>query len=252
MPVDVSVTYSGYVERIQNAFPYGGLDLPRIEELLYCDFEVSPSAKCNVVVAGGGLARLAEHVRVLRGHNKIKVDGQSCILAVGSNTTLENSAIEISGKGSAVIIGANCRLRGLKIIVKREGSLVAIGPGTTWESGAILSESGNIVAVGEDCMMSSAVVLRTSDGHSIFDAATREQINESDDVFVGNHVWLGNSARVNKGASIGSGTIVGQCSIVSGSLSSRCIYAGVPARKLRENVVWSRTGDYLDVPEEFR
>ena len=108
-----------------------------------------------------------------------------------------------------------------------------------------------MIALGNDCMISNTVVIRTFDGHGIFDASTKERINHSEDVFLGHHVWLGNSARVNKGARVGSGTILGQCAIASGVLDGNCIYAGAPARKIREGVVWSRTGAYEDIPAAY-
>jgi acetyltransferase-like isoleucine patch superfamily enzyme len=101
-------------------------------------------------------------------------------------------------------------------------------------------------------MFSSGVILRTDDGHGIFDLETEQQINPPQDIVVGDHVWLGNGSRVNKGATIGSGTVVGQMSVVSGNLESQCIYAGVPAKKLKQGVGWARHQNFDDVPERFR
>jgi acetyltransferase-like isoleucine patch superfamily enzyme len=95
-------------------------------------------------------------------------------------------------------------------------------------------------------------VLRTSDHHGIFERSSGVRLNPSADVIVGAHVWLGNGCRVNKGTRIGSGAIIGQNAIAGGDVEANSIYAGVPARKLRDDVVWSRTEKIRDVPERFR
>jgi acetyltransferase-like isoleucine patch superfamily enzyme len=100
-------------------------------------------------------------------------------------------------------------------------------------------------------MFSSHVTLRNRDWHGIFDATTRELINPPQNVVVGSHVWLGSGVCVNKGAVIGGGTIVGQASVVSGRLKGSSMYAGVPARMVRGDVIWSRTLNPDDIPEIY-
>lgn len=51
---------------------------------------------------------------------------------------------------------------------------------------------------------------------------------------------------------IGIGAVVAQGSIVGGNVEPHCIYGGVPAKKLREDVVWSRSASYDDIPLIFR
>lgn len=239
------------LERVAASYPFGTINLPELGALSHSTLSCSDGAKCEVKAARGAKIIFGEGVQALPGASKLTAEGPDCLIAVGAGTSFQGSGIQINGRCSAVIIGAGCRIRGLKIVVRRENSLVVIGAGTTWESGAIISESGDIVAVGNDGMMSNAVVVRTSDGHTIFDAATKSEINASESVFIGHHVWLGNDSRVNKGTVIGSGAVLGQRSIASRSLDANCIYAGIPARKVREGIVWSRTKSYDDIPEEY-
>jgi acetyltransferase-like isoleucine patch superfamily enzyme len=106
--------------------------------------------------------------------------------------------------------------------------------------------------VGSDCMFAAQVVVRTDDGHTIFDRRSHALLNTPKSVVVHSHVWLANAVRVNKGAVIGTGAVVAQGSIVGGSVEPHCIYGGVPAKKLREDVVWSRSASYDDIPLIFR
>lgn len=250
-PTNEKLVYDGAIQRLMEMYPFGSMKLPKDLPMPHKKPNVSEGATVRLGTGSGASINFAESVGILRGDNKFTADGANSLIVIGSGTTLENSLIQINGEGCVVVLGENCRIRGLKVVVRRENSMVFVGSNTTWESGAILSESGNIVAVGNDCMISNSVILRTSDGHTIFDKITRKSINDPADLMIGHHVWLGNSARVNKGSRIGSGAVVGQCSIVSGSLDAASVYAGAPARKIREGIVWSRTHRYGDIPEEF-
>lgn len=237
--------------RLLESYPFGEIDLLSTVPETHNEPSIENGSQVCIAASASSSVRCSENVRALRGQNKMTADGEGNLIVVGRNTTFENSLIQVNGRNCAVIIGDDCRIRGLKIVVRREGSMVFVGSKTTWESGAIISESGDIVALGTDCMVSNSVVLRTSDGHTIFDAGTKQPINRSADVFVGHHVWLGNSCRINKGTRIGVGSVIGQCSIASGALEGNSIYAGAPARKVKEGIVWSRTTKYEDIPHQF-
>ncbi|MEQ6334251.1 hypothetical protein [Sphingobium sp. MK2] len=236
-------------EHVMEVYPFGEIDVGQI-----------PSGGTPKVVDGadyrratnkGAVIALDSSAICLRGLNKTAAVGSESVISVGANSILENCTFTINGDNSAIIIGENCRLRGLMIKVSFSNSVVVIGSHTTWEGGVIFSESGNIVAIGNDCMASSGVMIRTTDGHAIFDAKTRKPLNMAKDVFVGHHVWLGNSSRIHKGAKIGSGTVLGQSSIASAALKSNAIYAGAPARKIRDDIAWSRSANYADIPAMY-
>lgn len=162
-------------------------------------------------------------------------------------------SVSIKGHGSAIVIGAGCRLRRLTVSIQGDSCAVIFGAGTTCESAAIIvAPDGQHVVFGDDCMLSSGVLVRTDDGHPVFDRSSRERIGLPASVRIGAHVWLGNGSRINKGAIIGRGTIIGQCSIAGGELDAFSIYAGAPARKIRDNINWSRTGSFDDIPASFR
>jgi acetyltransferase-like isoleucine patch superfamily enzyme len=242
--------YQNFLSRLDDVYPFGKINLPSLTDE-HTEPVISKQAKGIIKTGQGAKIVFTSGVSLLRGENKFTVEGEGSAVVVGKGTTFENSLIQINGTDCIAIIGENCRIRGLKIIIKRPNSAVVIGAQTTWESGAIISESGNIVAVGNDCMISNSVILRTSDGHTIFDAETRQSINAPADVLIGHHVWLGNSSRVNKGTIIGSGTVVGQCAIASGEIEPNSVYAGIPAKQKKRGIVWSRTTSYDDIPEEF-
>jgi acetyltransferase-like isoleucine patch superfamily enzyme len=248
---DVQTRLNDIHDRIAASSPFGALPQIQVDaqaaEAPGCedgaDFPVWTNRGGQVLFGAGVLARGP------RGW--ATCDGAGSLIYVGERTSLQNCMLRVQGRNCIVVIAEGCRIKQLELVVRRENSVVWIGPGTTWESGIVLNSTGNIIVLGKDCMVSNGVRIRTSDSHGIFDAATGEALNEPRDVFVGDHVWLGNSCRVNKGSVIGNGTVVGQTSVVSGRLDPNAIYAGVPARKLREGIVWSRTTNIADVPPEF-
>lgn len=186
------------------------------------------------------------------GNVKAVVDGQDSFVAIGEKTKLFNTQIRISGKRSYVIIGPNCRLRKVELQIKGDDCLIVIGAGTTWETGAAICDAAQSIVIGDDCMFSSGVILRVSDGHSIWSAGGEKRISVPKDVVIHPHVWLGNSSRVSKGAIVGMGTTIGQMSLVTGRLGPHSIYGGVPAKLIRSNSEWSRTDRYEDIPQQYR
>lgn len=248
---DVQTRLNDIHDRIAASSPFGALPQIQVDaqaaEAPGCedgaDFPVWTNRGGQVLFGAGVLARGP------RGW--ATCDGAGSLIYVGERTSLQNCMLRVQGRNCIVVIAEGCRIKQLELVVRRENSVVWIGPGTTWESGILLSESGKIVALGKDCMVSNGVMIRTCDGHGIFDVATGMSLNNPRDVFIDDHVWLGNASRVNKGAEIGRGTVVGQMSVVSGRLDPFAIYAGMPARKLRGGIAWSRTTSLADVPPEY-
>ena len=173
---------------------------------------------------------------------------------IGEGVSLSRGcSIERSGDDNFIVLAPNVRLSNVVIKTVGEGNTIAVGSDVTFESGTLLCERhGRSLLLGDDCMVSNSVVVRTSDHHGIFERSTGQRLNPSADVVVGAHVWLGNGCRINKGTRVGSGAVVGQMAIASGDLDANCIYAGVPARKLREDIVWSRTENIGGVPRQYR
>ncbi|WP_345813096.1 acyltransferase [Paraburkholderia sp. PREW-6R] len=100
-------------------------------------------------------------------------------------------------------------------------------------------ERATKIVVGERCLFSWDIDLRTSDWHSVFNMETGARINEPKSVVLGSRVWVGSDVRILKGVSIGEGSIIGVGSIVTKSVPANCAAAGNPARVIRRNVRWS-------------
>lgn len=195
---------------------------------------------------------VGEGVTLSRG-NSIEVSGEGNVIVLAPNVRLRRVQFVVRGSGNLIYLGPNARLHNAVIKAVGDGNTIAIGRDVTAESGSFLCERvGRTLLIGDDCMLSNAVVVRTTDHHGIFVRSSGERLNPPADVVIGAHVWLGNSCRVNKGARIGTGTVIGQNAIAGGEIEPHCIYAGIPARKLRDDIVWSRTESLESVAKRFR
>lgn len=109
---------------------------------------------------------------------------------------------------------------------------------------------GKKAIIGRDCMFSFENELWAGDGHSIFDVKSGSCINRdirggycpSNNLVIGDHVWVGKQAFIMHGTNIGSGSIVGARSVVKGVFPNNCSIVGNPAKKVKEDIAWSRDG----------
>ena len=98
----------------------------------------------------------------------------------------------------------------------------------------IASERKNII-IGDDGLFSFGIYVRTADPHLLYSGETKERINESKSVLMGDHVWIGQGALLLKGSSIGSGSVIGGGAVVSGkAIPSNTVAAGNPAKVIKK------------------
>ena len=101
-------------------------------------------------------------------------------------------------------------------------------------------EKANI-SIGEDCMLSEDIEIRSSDSHSIFDIVSRQRINKAKAITIGNHVWVTAHVRILKGSTIADHSIIGNSSMVSAHLDvANGLYVGNPCKLVKRNVDWNK------------
>ena len=180
-------------------------------------------------------------------HTSITVKGSHNRIIIGENASVERLRIEINSDHNTLIIGPSVRIRG--IIQLRDGNrnAVKIGAYTTAGTLNIYCAESSHVTIGQNCMFSAVVTLRTGDGHSLFDSLTGERINPARDIVIGDHVWLGMDVTIMKEAVIGRDSMVAAHAVVTkGIFPPNSLIAGVPAKVIRENVYWDhRLTDHL-------
>lgn len=150
---------------------------------------------------------------------KIYISGNDNVVEIGKNTFIENSAILMDFDHNRFSIGKNS-------IISRgfEGSCM----------------EGMTISIGDDCLFSGNISIRTCDSHSVLDK-TGKRINTSQNVFVGNHVWIGTNALLLKGTQVLDNCIVGARSVLTKKYDkSNVVIVGQPAVIVKEDVTWDK------------
>ncbi len=172
----------------------------------YCRTVISKSAviKCNNTL--------------ILGYKENKKSKQETRLSLGSksNMTINGAFTAYSGSdirvfdGGELTIGSGYCTCGVQIVCKKKITI------------------GNNVAIARD------VIIRDNDAHEILEK-DHKSVKE---VTIGNNVWIGNRAMIMKGVHIGDGAIVAAGAIVTKDVPPNTMVAGVPAKVIKENVMW--------------
>jgi acetyltransferase-like isoleucine patch superfamily enzyme len=113
---------------------------------------------------------------------------------------------------------------------------VVIGNGTIINGpSGIMSKVG--VEIGSHVLIALNASIWDCDLHKHAVAGEKpEDIGKQ--VIIRDHCWIGHNVTIRKGVVIGEGAIVGAHSLVTKDVEARTMVAGVPARKIKENVIW--------------
>jgi len=187
-----------------------------------------------------------------------------------SNASLTSVVFDIVGNGNHINIKAGSNLNNVKFYVRGDNHNVSIGEEckfynsvTLWledrECGLTIGDKTELygyttisvlepcsqVTIGNNCLLSFNIDIRTSDSHSIIDVATDKKINHAKNVSIGNHVWIGEHVIILKGVAINDDSIVAAGSVVTKSADEKgIIVAGNPARIVKRHITWSNERNY--------
>lgn len=169
----------------------------------------------------------------------VKVNGIGNSIYIDSLARLKNTSITIKGNNNQVYIGKGCLIIDGELYIEDDSGAIEIGDGTEICGKTHLAViEGEKITIGEKCLFSSSIVIRTGDSHSILDMSGN-RINHSRSVQIGDHVWIGNQVTVLKGSEIGSDCIVGTGSLVTKKNNdTNVIIAGNPAKIIKRNISW--------------
>ncbi len=205
------------------------------------------------------IAAIAALYRLRHRGNGWRIHGSNRLNCRGA--FLRNVNFDIQGRGNSITIGPKSWLRDITFVFVGDGCNVEIGAGSvisstsfwcdegasirtgqfTMESGHIAATEGRVILIGNDCMFSDGIEIRNGDSHSIISVNDRKRLNPAADVIIGDHVWLTAHVRILKGSVIPSHVIIGNSSVVSGAFKTEnALYAGIPAKLIKEGIDWSR------------
>lgn len=163
-------------------------------------------------------------------------------VTIGAGGNFRLLKVSIQGAGNELIIGSGCSFSGaVNIAIIGTNRVVRIGNNCTI-NGLILNCRDEDVIIGDDCLLSNEIKIRSSDAHKIFDRSTKIQINKPRNaVQIGNHVWIGQGVFIGKNAIVPNGCVIGTRSVITKQLSKEnCIIGGTGGKILREDIFWEK------------
>lgn len=116
---------------------------------------------------------------------------------------------------------------------------ISIGSHVFIASGAIFSADRSSIRIGSYVMFGPNVTVSGGD-HDISRTdlpmyLITEKNPECDaDVVIENDVWIGANSIILKGVTVGHGAVIAAGSIVTKNVDPYCIYAGIPAKKIKK------------------
>ncbi len=91
------------------------------------------------------------------------------------------------------------------------------------------------VTIGDNVILAPDVIIADSEGHSLStDLETRWNGKpQTRPITIGNNVWISMGALIMNGVEIGDNSVIGARSVVTSSVPSNVLYAGVPSKFIR-------------------
>jgi len=205
---------------------------------------------------------------ILGHHNSRTCKGNDNQIAIDRHANVNHCNFRIIGNGNRVIIDERVNLSGVLFTIAGDNNLIHISECCKFENGCVLwiednyckievgkhstfvqvhlaaTENNSSIIIGENCMFSNDIDIRTSDSHSIIDKNSGERINYAQNVAIGKHVWVGAHSSILKGADVPDDVIIATRSTVTRSInhqkdfSEGVIVAGTPAKVVRKCVNW--------------
>ncbi len=135
-------------------------------------------------------------------------------------------------KDAEMVVNGQFQIFGNSFVRVFKGGKLILNGGFINENVQITA--GDVVEIGKGFTCGRDVIIRSFDGHTI----CQEGYKVSEPIKIGNHVWVGQGATILKGVTIGDGAIIAAGAIVTKDVPAGCIAAGVPAKVIKENVMW--------------
>lgn len=170
-------------------------------------------------------------------HSKIRINGNNNSIIIGRDCIIRNANIIINGDNNRLIIRDTARLLGGCSIFLDGDATLQIGKNAGIRKVDFLAKDA-MIDIGELCMFSNNIIVRTHDSHKVLDNESGAMVNSPKNVVLGKHVWIGQNVTILKGVEIGDDSVLAFGSVITKSCPSNCIMAGNPAKIVKQGITW--------------
>lgn len=172
---------------------------------------------------------------------QVIVLGKNNIVEIHEPKFVNKLVVKVEGDNNIFKLDKNASINTLKASLGKETKII-IGKPFSCQGTHLLTRKtiGTNITIGEDCMFSYEIIVRTGDSHTIYDINTKECLNPSADIKIGNHVWVAPRVIIFKDTVVPDNSIVAAGAIVTRKFDTQnSIYAGVPAKIVRTGINWN-------------
>lgn len=189
----------------------------------------------NIEIEEGGFLKETSLIQSVGFNNTIFIGKNSKVGSLGT------PKIQFMGSNNRLIFESGSVLKRGHIRFVGDNQVIVIGKKTTINGIYMLCDEGCSIRIGDDCLLSYDIEMRTTDAHSIIDLDTGARLNPAGDISIGDRVWIGKEVMLTKGVVIASEVVIGARALVTKSLSDNNVaIAGVPAKIVKRNITWDR------------
>lgn len=216
----------------------------------------------NFLLLGSNITFQDTHINISGDHNFIKIgndskfinsfieiDGNNNKINIANNLAFESTLISMSNSRNLFVIKpSKHKIREAKLYIYDRGKLFINENSQLKNRGLYIVVSDNYktrrkLIIGKNVYIAKDTIIRTSDGHTLVDPATKMPLNEPQDVIIGNNVWIASRCIILKGTHIPDNSMVAAGSLVNKNFNdTNIMLAGIPARIIRKNIIWDMRG----------
>lgn len=133
-------------------------------------------------------------------------------------------------KKSKLFIGEFLMIKGPVYFECERNAILKIGNHCFFNRNCSIT-SNKSIQIGNNCMFANNLVIVDHDHKVIDDIPSVELV--SNEIIIGNNVWVGANVTILKGVKIGNNTIIAAGAVVNKNCDPYSVYAGIPARKVK-------------------
>jgi acetyltransferase-like isoleucine patch superfamily enzyme len=140
------------------------------------------------------------------------------------------------GLSNNIKVGRDLRIYDKTILEFGSESEFRIGESCVLSYGVLIACNKSII-IGDHVQVGEYTSIRdTTHSYSDTSIPMKLQKDISTGITIGNNVWIGRGCIIMPGTTIGDGVVIGSNSVVKGHLTSYGVYAGAPARLIKNRL----------------